>query len=284
MAKKDKNKKRTPIYIVFLVEGDSDIIVLQTPISELIFNKNPDYEVRFLLQHRLINKSGDEMDDLEEESEDEEIIEEYAVGGDITSSSFVKPKNIEERIRKRFITPATKSEGLYPKYIAKIIHIVDLDGVYIPDENVIPLSPERAGQDGIYYDGEKGIMEAPSIKNAIQRNTDKRKNLDYLLSLHDQKIKIGSKMIPYEIYYFSSNMDHYVNNDPNLKKGKRAAADHFLRRKINNEASLFCSFFLNDEDSLGKIGYWESWDEIKKGTNSIRRHTNIDCLIRRLLE
>lgn len=281
MTKKTKKIKRTPNFVVFLVEGESDTIILETALSDMIYKKNPDFEVRFLLQQKLVNKSGDEMDDSEDD-EDDSIIEEYELGGDITSSSFVKPENIEKKITTRFITPATKSEGLYPKYIAKIIHIVDIDGVYIPDENVIPLSSEHERHDGIYYCGEAGIMETPSIENTRSRNKQKRMNLDYLLSMQDQKIKIGSKLIPYEIYYFSSNMDHFINNDANLKRGKRALADKFLRSHLSTP--LFCKYFLEDEDSLGKKGYWESWDEIRKGTNSIRRHTNIDCLIRSLME
>ena len=161
-----------------------------------------------------------------------------------------------------------QSRSAYTKYIAKIIHIVDIDGVYIPDENVIPLSSEHERHDGIYYCGEAGIMETPSIENTRSRNKQKRMNLDYLLSMQDQKIKIGSKLIPYEIYYFSSNMDHFINNDANLKRGKRALADKFLRSHLSTP--LFCKYFLEDEDSLGKKGYWESWDEIRKGTNSIR--------------
>lgn len=114
MTKKTKKIKRTPNFVVFLVEGESDTIILETALSDMIYKKNPDFEVRFLLQQKLVNKSGDEMDDSEDD-EDDSIIEEYELGGDITSSSFVKPENIEKKITTRFITPATKSEGLYPK-------------------------------------------------------------------------------------------------------------------------------------------------------------------------
>ena len=50
MPKKNKKEKQSPNIVVFLVEGESDQIALETALSELIFIAHPDYEVRFLLQ------------------------------------------------------------------------------------------------------------------------------------------------------------------------------------------------------------------------------------------
>ena len=277
--KRSKKEKQTPNTVVFLVEGESDKIALELPLAEMIHEKFPEYNVCFLLQERILNKSGDEVEDCDQN--DDEFIEEieYTYGGDITSSSYVIPSNIETKITSRFIIPATKKEGIYPKSIAKIIHIVDLDGVYIPDENIVSYSDERKEYEKFYYDGNECRIETVEVSKVIERNERKRRNLEYLMSL--QKIKIKSKSIPYEIYFFSSNLDHFINNDANIKSDKKKMANQFLY-SYGLETEEFSKYFFNDEKAIGYLGYKESWDFIKEGTNSIKRYTNIDWLIRNL--
>lgn len=283
MPKTNKRNKSAPNTVVFLVEGESDQIALENPLSELIFDKNPDYEVRFLLQQKVINSAGDEVDDEENEDDEDTFLDEdeYESGGDITTSSFVTPENIVRKIENRFIKPVTKAEGLYPRRIAMIYHIVDMDGAYIPEDCVIPFAPERAFLEKPYYDGERGVIEARDVVAIRERNERKQKNLDYLISLSSQGIKIGSRTIPYEIYFFSSNLDHVINNNANLDGGKRALADAFLR-KFGLYPDRFCQFFSDKSIAIGHKGYYESWEEIKTGANSVRRLTNLDFLIRSL--
>lgn len=285
MSKRDKKDKQQPNIVAVLVEGESDQIALETSLSELIFTVFPDYQVFFLLQQRLVSSSDDELDDSNEADEDESCEDQkYKYGGDITTSSFVNPSNIETKITNRFIKPAVKAgSGFYPKRIAKIIHIVDLDGAYLSDECIVPLSPDRSNRESPYYNSDAYIIETQKIDNIIDRNKRKQKNLDYLLSLSDQGIKIGTRTIPYEIYFFSSNLDHFINHDANIESGKKYYADRFLRT-YGLDTEQFCQYFFDDSASIGYMGYYESWAEVKCGTNSVRRYTNIDCLIRRLQE
>lgn len=285
MSKRINKEKQTPNVVIFLVEGDSDQIALETGLSELIFSAFPDYEVRFLLQQRLVSSSDVEMDDSNDTEEEESCGEqEYKYGGDITTSSFVTPSNIETKIANRFIKPATKAGGgFYPKLIAKIIHIVDLDGTYLPEKCIVPLSTERADWKGLYYNGTDGSIESHEREDTIDRNERKQKNIDYLLSLSNQGIKIETRTIPYEIYFFSSNLDHFINHDANLKTCKKYNADLFLRT-YGLFPERFRQFFFDDSASIGHMGYYESWAEIKRESNSVKRFTNIDCLIISLLE
>ena len=285
MPKRNKKEKQAPNIVIFLVEGESDKIALELPLSNLIFDHFPEYEVRFLLQERQVSNTGDEVEDVDsdDDEDDEELLDEveYAYGGDITTSSFVKPSNIETKITNRFIMPATKKDGIYPKKIAKIIHIVDLDGAYIPDENVVPYSDEHQGNEKPYYDGEGGRIETADVSAIIDRNDRKRKNLEHLLTLPEQKIKVRTKSIPYEIYFFSSNLDHFINNDANVETGKKYLADQFIR-SYGLDTEEFAKYFFEDECSVGHMGYKESWEFIKENSNSVKRYTNIDCLIRNL--
>ena len=166
--------------------------------------------------------------------------------------------------------------------IAKIIHIVDLDGAYIPDENVVFFSAEHQGNKKPYYDSEGGRIEAVDVSAIIDRNDQKRKNLEYLLALPEQKIKVKTKRIPYEIYFFSSNLDHFINNNANVETGKKYLADQFMR-SYGLDAKEFSNYFFEDECSVGHMGYEESWEFIKENSNSVKRYTNIDCLIRNLI-
>ncbi len=90
-------------------------------------------------------------------------------------------------------------------------------------------------------------------------------------------------MIPYEVYFFSSNLDHFINHDANIEGGKKRLADLFMR-KYGLDTDAFVSFFFDDANSIGHMGYEESWEFVKDGSHSVRRFTNIDCLIRRLME
>ncbi len=278
-----------PNIIIVLVEGDSEQISLELPLSNIIYDKYPDSQVRFLQQYGWYDQNGDEEDDcIESDEEDNEISEQYIEveerepGGDITASRYVNPANIETKIMSRFIKPAIKKEGIYPKKIARIIHIVDLDGTYIPDENIIRFSEKHQNREKLYYDGEKGLIEGPDVTAIIKRNKQKRDNLEYLQHLPNQKIRIKNKNIPYEIYYFSSNLDHFLHNEANPEYSKRYMANKFFK-EYGYDDEKFRRFFFEDKGAIGYMGYEESWEFIKQDFNSVKRFTNIDCLIRRLL-
>ena len=284
MTKKSKKEKKAPNIVVFLVEGESDQIALDVPMGNMIAEKYPEFQVRFLLQQKLVNKSGEEVEDSDSDEDDEFIEEdEYAEGGDITSSFFVTPDKIETKIHNRFIKPATKAEGIYPKRIARIIQIVDLDGVFLPDECVVPLSKDHLDWKDPFYNEEAGTIEAPNVLSIRERNERKRRNIEYLLSLSEKGIKIGHNTIPYEVYYFSSNLDHFIHNDANMKKSKKNKARSFVE-KHGLDSNKYCKYFFDDISAIGHLGYKESWEEMKKGTNSVNRFTNIDCLIRKVVE
>lgn len=280
--KKNKRGKQSPNIVIFLVEGKSDQIALEIPITEIITDKNPDYEVRFILQQRCVNRIGEEVEDNDEE--DDYVPEvEYAYGGDITTSNFVTPENIEIKITNRFIKPITRTEGIYPKRIARIIHVVDLDGAYIPDDRIVQFSTMESGWDRLYYNDINRTIETLNIDAVRKRNEHKRRNLDYLISLSDRGIKIGTKTIPYEVYYFSSNLDHFIHHNANLKDSKCKRADEFVR-KYGLDKNKFCEFFFEDSASLGNLGYKESWKMVKRECNSVRRYTNIDYLMRKMMD
>lgn len=284
MAKNKKNKRDKNIILV-LVEGKSEIMALEGPLSAMFDEISPKYRVMFALQRRQINNNGTEKDDQQyDETEDyfDEIDEEeteYDWGGDITSSNYVKPKNIETKITNRFFKPLIEKEKIYSKMLLEVIHIVDLDGSFIDEDRVVSLSQGRSGDDSPYYDDINGVIECTNVEDIRDRNIRKRRNLEYLCSL--ETIKIETKSVPYSVYYFSSNLDHFLHNDANMGVNKiNKARDFSMKYVFDTEG--FYKYFINDKDSAKELSYKESWEVIKEGKNSLMRKTNFDLLMKRI--
>ena len=95
--------------VVFIVEGPSDEAALGTIMKEY-FSSN---EARFIVAH-----------------------------GDITLKDYVSSANILKKINEQI-------EGVKSRYrysqddFIKVIHIVDMDGVYIPDRDIVEADVEE---------------------------------------------------------------------------------------------------------------------------------------------
>jgi hypothetical protein len=276
--------KKKPTWIIFIVEGLSDQTVLEVPIGSIINELHPDeYHVRFVSPQQDVSSDDVDYDFGEEEIDYTKFIyeDEPVYGGDITSAVGVYPRNIERKIFEKCIRPLVRKNGIYPKRIQKIIQIVDTDGAFLPPENIINSIASRAIKKP-YYNPKDGVIETNDIESIQKRNIRKRENICYLSS--KESIAIESKTIPYEIYFFSSNMDHYINNNPNTSgDSKRTLADRFVR-KYGLSTDTYTKFFFEDPNSIGYLGYKESWEEIQKHSNSVQRFTNIDFLLRKLLK
>lgn len=231
----ERSKKQV---VLFLVEGPCDQTALENGISSL-------YELA-----------------------DKNILEVFfhVTKGDITSNNNITTRNIKSHIRD-ILTKTCIKNRLTPDDFFQIIQIVDLDGTYIPEEN----AKEDPSKENFYY--ENNYIFNRDRDAIIRRNKDKKKKLDYLLSLD----KIDN--VKYRVLFFSSNLDHFLFNDANLsqkQKEDEAIAFSF------NELNTFVDVFLKDPDAANKKDYEKSWKYIKEGTNSLKRHTNVDLLIREL--
>ena len=107
--------------------------------------------------------------------------------------------------------------------------------------------------------------------------------------------KRASRKKPYAIYYFSSNLDHFLHGDANLpleeKTGRarsfaqacEADQDHFKRVFLKEEKTIIQKRSKEMPLQKGKSDqYFGSWDYIKKGINSLQPHSNLCVLIREL--
>ena len=84
--------------------------------------------------------------------------------------------------------------------------------------------------------------------------------------------------VKYGFYYMSSCLDHVLYDKTNLSgKQKRIEADSF-NEKYREDVDAFIDFICNSDFSV-QGSYEETWDYIKHGTNSLKRHTNLRLAI-----
>lgn len=253
MTKTSESQKTT--YVLFIVEGKSDQHALEPSIKKLYEKVAPNKVVEFIM----ITENGNKT------------------GGDITTKGTINKKTIEESIRKYILKPCLC--GYMPKAILpsieEIIHIVDLDGAFIPDENI----KEDKQISKIRYESENIVCKDKN--ETANRNKRKRENLEHLISLDE--FVCGGHPMKYKIYYFSSNLDHFLHNDANLDyRQKTIAADLFA--DTYNDYHKFVGFFLDKQNPTHNMYYKESWEYVKQGTNSLAKGTNLNVLIKEVLK
>ena len=214
--------------IAFIVEGPSDEAALGSIMKEH-FSSN---EVQFVVVH-----------------------------GDITLKDYVSTDNVLNKINEEI-------DGIRRKYrynledFMKIIHIVDMDGVYIPDEDVKEADVEEVR----YYEDH---IDAKNVVAIINRNHRKGEVLF--------KLRKTGKVngIPYRVYYNSCNLEHVLYGE--LKdfsdEEKEILSDDFAE-EYEGDVDGFIEFISNPEIAVQGT-YQKTWNYIEKDRNSLERHTNM---------
>lgn len=197
---------------------------------------------------------------------------------DVTSRRGVMPRNIEEWTFKNHILPFLSKTYLTTEDIAYIIQLVDLDGVYISNECI---KADVKAETVLYT--EKNI-KAKNKDEIIKRNERKRKNLDYLSSISTFRLKTDPSKIcetPYQIFYFSTNLDHFLYGEQNLEDKKKVpyAIDFSMKVAPNEFESLLIENGELATFSMNGKAYVDSWTHIKSGEKSLQRLSNINLLI-----
>lgn len=220
-------KKKAKKVILFLVEGASDLTSL-----EFIDNINTDERIKFQI-----------------------------TSGDITSKLNVTSQNCREEINKILLSFLERSK-LRKTDVIKIVHILDIDGIYIPEINIIE---NKTIKKFIYTIN--GI-EAPSKENVQKRNDRKKQIVEKLLATP----KINS--IPYEMYYMSCNLEHVLHDklEDISEDEKKELANKFADRFYEKEIEFI--EFINNKKFKVLGDYKATWDFIKKGINSVNRYSN----------
>lgn len=190
----------------------------------------------------------------------------HIVHGDITIANGISSKNavihVNDCIKKEMGISKYRKQDLI-----RIIHIIDTDGAFISDKDII-----YSNVNEISYNDSS--IKTSKVDQIINRNKTKREVVERLY-------KTGKvHNTPYEIYYFSRNMEHVLHNESgNLtddEKGRKA--DEFVDT-YENDIDSFINFITKSDFAVDG-DFNTTWDFILKNNNSLKRHSNIHLMLR----
>ncbi len=266
MAKRVKNKskrKRNKV-LLFLVEGDSDAITLEAPMEAFLDNEGIEgITIKFAKLAK--RNDGQEMS-----------------GGDPTSDIDIYPGNIEDAITRRIDRKTDEGTFIYPQEVVRIVQIVDMDGAYVENHDIIerPTGKGNRKENRVYFEDRIETDNKFATERNLQR---KRENLDYLSGL--KTFKFGSKNIEYSIYYFSSNLEHFMYGIQNMERYKKVSeAKNFALECLDNPKCFLDKMKMGDY-LLNDQTYEESWNYIRqRGLKSLSRMSNINIMLTDLVD
>ena len=188
-------------------------------------------------------------------------IEPLIMHGDITSDRNDTNRNIIKKLHEEIKAFCNKN-FLTKGNILRIVHIIDTDGAFIPDE----LIQEDTDCRQIVYS--ENSIRCISKKNLIRRNHIKQQNLQKLLDTHN----IGG--LSYSVYYMSSNLEHVLHNRINLTDEEKEELSYEFAEICAEKPEYFIQLMTSQTVFIDG-SYRESWDFIKSGKHSLERHSNL---------
>lgn len=219
--------------LLFIVEGPSDEQSLAPALEKII-----SHSVRFKVIH-----------------------------SDITCDFDSNVQNIEKRIKKMGVKKfLEENQQFSERDIYGVVHIVDLDGAFAPDEIVVENNVDRAS----YYE-DRIEIQVGKIDDFKATRQNKRNILSHLAEI--DKIKIPNGLIvPYAVYYMSSNLDHVLHNKMNSTFQEKQN-DSISFGDEYDDPEKFEAFFNCDEIKVDGT-YEETWEYAKRELNSLKRGSN----------
>ncbi|MDO4292752.1 MAG: hypothetical protein Q4C65_05910 [Eubacteriales bacterium] len=178
---------------------------------------------------------------------------------DLTTELNVNPSNIVSKVGNLVKNYAGRM--FKPDDFSQIIHITDMDGVFIPDDAVVE---DNAAVKPAYSETEIRTQR----KNGIEaRNSRKRENLNRLAST------AAIWKVPYQIYYMSCNLDHVLYGKLNSTDDEKERDAFTFAKKYRDDIPGFINYISKSAFSVTG-GYSQSWQYIREGLHSLERHTN----------
>ena len=219
-----KNKKKI---VLFIVEGKTDEISLGLILSKLLDDRNVKFKV---------------------------------VRGDITSDKDSTPTNIIRKVNEQ-IKIFLDNNHFSKKDIASVVHLVDIDGVYVDAAAVV----EKSDLNNIMYFEDH--MEVQNKVNAIKRNEKKRILLNKLYTT----TKIGG--LDYKMYFFCCNLEHVLHDEQNVERDRKEDLACEFRDRFAENVDEFVKF-INSPKFKVEGEYLETWEFLKRDKNSLSRLCN----------
>ena len=163
---------------------------------------------------------------------------------DITADENMTVKYIEERIDKEIQKYLLKNPFIVADDILKVIQIIDTDGAFIPPSLV------RQSENG---------------------------KTEY--SLYNQETVAG---FPYEIYYFSRNMEHVLHDRAeDLTDDEKENLAFDIADQYTDQPEKFLEYLYDDGFHVCGT-YKDTWEFIMDGNHSLNRYCNVAVFFEQL--
>jgi len=260
-------------FVCFLVDGPTDIDALQDPLAELfdrIGGDNISVDFRYARFQRENH-------------------------GDITSLRGVTPDNVEKMIYKYYFKQQDQESDVGWDDLTSIIHIIDLDGAFIKNDRILEYTAEeeklakslitnKQPKSTLYFDDHiaVGLTKKPSllaVSDIEDRNKQKRQIIEHLWPL--ETITVKKKTVNYRLFYFSSNLDHFLYGEANLTGPEKLKYASAFGRKINDSEALIK--FFEESPYCKAEDYSTSWKKLRKGNASLLRGSNVNVLLEAII-
>lgn len=215
--------------VLFIVEGPTDRDALDAALKRLY----PD--IRFMVMH------GD-----------------FTADYNYSHSSLLA--GLGSMIKKELARYGTKSSD-----VAHIIHLMDLDGAYIPENHVLK---------GTAFRYEPDCIRHPRPESILRRNRHKARSMDILAG------KTSLAGMPYAAFYFARNLEHVLHDCDGMPDDdeKEDMADEFAEL-YENDPEGFLAFFESSAFSVPG-DYSQTWSFIRQQTHSLGRFSNFHLALR----
>lgn len=232
--------------ILFLVEGTGDLTALARPFKTFFERKA--------------------------------LVEGEAFYCDVTTASLY-PKDVtfrvcervEDTVRQFILDQIQRKRSYLWKDLVEVIHVVDLDGAFIPDECVV----QDDHLDAISY--ESARIVASNAEGIRKRNEVKRKALGRLI--YKGFLAFHGVKVPYHVYFMSRNLEHALFG---IEKELDADTKELLSQKFSEKCQENPQVLidrLNNSEVRVDGDYLTSWKAVQEGTASLKRGSNLGLLL-----
>lgn len=226
--KSDKFKSKG--VVLFIVEGISDKEALGLPMSRLLTSDT----VHFAM-----------------------------INGDCINRD---PSKAIDAIKNSVRDVSVKYNYLQSDFI-EIVHIIDTDGSFIPENRVISDSAIK----GTEFLPDRIITS--NFEETITRH-NRRKLTATLLSETKSIMKI-----PYGIYFMSRNLEHVTQGiDGHVNSNNKVILANEFADKYGDDTKQFVKLLFSDDIAVPG-SYRDTWLYIMDGTNSLKRKCNLCVLL-----
>lgn len=189
---------------------------------------------------------------------------------DITSDYRNRPEKIINKVSE-IIKDYLKEAFLKKNDFQEIIHLVDMDGVFAPDNCIL----EDLNKSETFYSSTE--IKTNKVDKIRKRNLHKRQCLIRLRSTYN------IMSIPYRIYYMSCNLDHVLYNKQNSTDEEKEFNAHVFAKKYKNNLDGFLDYISDSEFSVID-SYTTSWEYITQDKHSLERHSNLGICFKDIRE